>query len=77
MNDPDLKKFGQRLRLLRLERNLTQEKLAEQTNLHPTYIGGVERGERNIGLKNVLKISRALNAPPSELLQQFHGEKDE
>ena len=59
------------MRELRLAKGWTQEELAEHTGLHPTYIGGVERGERNLGLDNILKIARALGQRPSALLSVF------
>ena len=63
-----LLKYGNRVRALRNERHLSQEKLAEICNLHRTYIGSVERGERNISLKNIKKIADALSIPLSELM---------
>jgi len=52
----DLKLFGEAIRNKRLEQGLSQEKLAELCGLHRTYIGGIERGERNVSLLNILKI---------------------
>lgn len=71
MVDGKLLIFGRRLREIRLARGLTQEALAEKASLHPTYIGGIERGERNLGLSNLLKLSVALSVPPSSLLSVF------
>lgn len=59
--------FGTIVRQLRTKRNLSQEKLAELTGLHRTYISEVERGDRNISLVNIYKISQALNIRLSEL----------
>jgi transcriptional regulator with XRE-family HTH domain len=61
--------FGKRVRELRLERKLSQESLAELADLHRNYIGGIERGERNVGLLNVVAIAKALNVTPSVLLE--------
>lgn len=52
--------LGLNVRLAREAKQLTQEKLAERANLDPTYIGGIERGPRNPGIKNVAKLARAL-----------------
>lgn len=55
------KKIGLQLKKIRLSKNLTQEQLAELSNLHRTYIGSVERGERNITVKNLNKILVAMD----------------
>lgn len=62
----DLKRFGQRVRELRQASGLSQEALAERSGLHRTYVGGIERGERNVGVLNILKLSRALRIRPSD-----------
>ena len=59
--------FGKRVRELRMGLRLSQEELAEQAGLHRNYIGGVERGERNIGLLNVDRLAAALNSRLSDL----------
>lgn len=64
----DLKCIGARIRRLRGERGLAQDELAARAHLHRTYLGGVERGERNLGALNLIAIARALGVPPSELL---------
>ncbi len=60
--------FGQRVRASRLALDWTQERLADETGMHPTYIGDTERGERNVSLDNILKLSRALGVKPGALL---------
>lgn len=60
-------RFGQRVRELRRAKGLSQESLALTCNLDRTYIGGVERGERNISLVNIHKIALALSVPVEEL----------
>jgi transcriptional regulator with XRE-family HTH domain len=60
--------FGERLRELRLAKGLSQEQLAFNCELDRSYVGQVERGERNISLVNICKLAAALNLPPSELL---------
>jgi transcriptional regulator with XRE-family HTH domain len=52
--------FGRRIRDLRKARGLSQEELAERAGLHRTYVGGIERGERNPSLNNIGQIARAL-----------------
>ena len=59
--------FGRRLRKLRTEKGLSQEALALDCDLDRTYIGGIERGERNVSLINIEKIAAALSIPVREL----------
>jgi transcriptional regulator with XRE-family HTH domain len=61
------KHFGERVRELRKEKGFSQEALALACYLDRTYIGGVERGERNISLVNIHRIALALGLPPKEL----------
>jgi len=63
-----LKQVGDRIRDLRIAANLSQEKLAFACDLDRTYIGSVERGERNISALNLKKIAKALNVKPADLL---------
>ena len=58
--EPILLAFGQRVQELRKERNLSQEQLADLAGVHRTYIGMIERAEKNITLRNIEKIAIAL-----------------
>lgn len=60
--------FALNMKRIRLEKKLTQEKVAEAADLHPNYISSVERGERNISVCNIERIADALGVPMSELL---------
>lgn len=71
----ELHRFGARVRELRESLGISQEVLADRAGLHRTYLGGVERGERNIGLLNILRISAALEVPPEELLKSVQSRK--
>ncbi len=62
--------FAFNMKRVRLEKKLTQEKVAEGAELHPNYISSVERGERNISISNIEKIARALGVPMTELLTE-------
>jgi transcriptional regulator with XRE-family HTH domain len=65
--DPRIR-LGETIRKKRLLLGLSQEGLAERAHLHWTYIGGIERGERNVSLINIVKVARALGTTPSRLL---------
>lgn len=62
--------FGQKVRQFRNLKMLSQEELAELCGLHRTYVGSVERGERNITLKNAEKIAKALEQPLASFLSE-------
>lgn len=68
-----LKLFGAEIRRRRLELGLSQEELAALCDLHRTYIGSVERGERNVSLQNIVSIAHALKCKPSQLLAGIDG----
>lgn len=72
-NSNILEKFGKRIKLLRNEAKISQEELASISGLHRTYIGMIERGEKNITLKNIEKIAISLNIDISELLKDING----
>lgn len=59
--------FGQHVRKLRKEQDLSQEKLADLAEVHRTYIGMIERGEKNISILNIYKIARALKKDVKDL----------
>ncbi|NSL53537.1 helix-turn-helix domain-containing protein [Uliginosibacterium aquaticum] len=65
----DLQTFGRRLATLRKQRGWSQEKLALESGLARSYLGGVERGQRNIALLNILKLARTLECDPGELFR--------
>lgn len=64
-----LMRFGKNVQRIRKEKNISQEKLAEYAGLHRTYIGMIERFERNITLINAEKVARALGVNISELIK--------
>lgn len=67
MKNDILIKFGNRVREERGKRNISQEKFAEKVGVHRTYIGMVERAEKNITLKNIEKIANAFGIPIKDL----------
>ena len=68
------KVIGQRIRNYRTGQKLSQEKLAELSGCHPTYIGQVERGEKNATLESIEKIASALNISLSTLFEKLGAE---
>ena len=64
-----LKRFGARIRELRSAKGFSQEGFAAQCGLDRTYVGGIERGERNVALRNIELIAKALNLTISELMK--------
>lgn len=68
MHRAELKRFGENLRQYRIKKGLSQERLADLAGLHRTYIGGIERGERNVSLVNIVRLAKALEIKLVELL---------
>jgi transcriptional regulator with XRE-family HTH domain len=67
----DLKQLGSNIRRLRTMKDFSQEGFADAVGLHRTYMGGVERGERNISILNLLKIIRKLEVSPAEIFSDI------
>jgi transcriptional regulator with XRE-family HTH domain len=64
-----LVRFGQRVRELRIKAGMSQEAFAEKCGLDRTYVGGIERGERNLALRNINEIARGLGISLATLMQ--------
>ena len=71
------KVLGQRIRNYRNTKGLSQEKLAELSGCHPTYIGQLERGEKNATIESIEKISSALNVSLSKLFENIGTQETE
>lgn len=65
----ELQQFGKRLAELRKERGWSQEKLALESGIARSYLGGVERGHRNIAVLNILRLARTLGCEPGQLFR--------
>ncbi len=63
-----LKQFGANLREHRSRTGLSQEKLAAKAGIDRTYVGGAERGERNVALVNIVRLAEALGVEPAQLM---------
>ena len=77
VNKKLLKDFGARVRELRLARSLSQEQLAELTGFHRTYIGMIERGERNLSLTNLAVFAKTFDIEIAELITRTRGTRKE
>ncbi len=69
MKTDTLVQFGLRVRQLRLERELSQEDLAELADLHRNYVSQIEGGRRNVSLLNILKLAQGLKVRPTKLIE--------
>jgi len=69
MKKTSLVRLGENIKHFRKKRGLSQEKLAGLANLHRTYVGGVERGERNISLLNLVHLADALEVSVADLVE--------
>lgn len=76
MNSDILFKFGRKVQERRRYLGLSQERLAELAGLHRTYIGMIERGEKNITLRNIEKLAKALKIPIYKLLKKIENDKN-
>ncbi len=74
IKDDNLEKLGLNIRRIRKKEKMTQEKLGIESGLDRSYIGGIERGERNLSILNMLKIAKALHIDPPLLLENFRLE---
>ena len=71
------KAVGQRIRNYRTQKGLSQEKLAELSGCHPTYIGQLERGEKNATLESIERITAALGITLSKLFEKLDGQESD
>jgi transcriptional regulator with XRE-family HTH domain len=68
--------LGRAIRRVRLEQNVSQEELGYRAGLHRTYVGGIERGEKNPSYENLRKLARALRMGASDLLREAEAEEE-
>ena len=75
--EPDdlLREVGDTIRRLRAARGFSQEAFAQEARLNRAYMGGVERGQRNVGVVNLYRIARALDMSLAELFAEVEGSK--
>jgi transcriptional regulator with XRE-family HTH domain len=65
--------FGRRVRAIRKRQDMSQDDLARETDIHPTSIGRIERGGREVKLTTILRLAHGLDAEPGELLDKLKG----
>ena len=68
LKNPILIQFAKKVKMRRCELGLTQEELAERAHMHVNYIGAIERAVRNVSLKKIVDLARALELSPKELM---------
>lgn len=71
--DELLKRFGDRVRTLRKKTGLSQEAFADRCGLDRSYVGGIERGERNVSLRNIALVAQSLDISISELMKGLNS----
>ena len=74
--DKAVREFANRVRELRAARGWSQERLAEETDLHRTYVGGIERALRNVSIFNIAKLAHAFGVPIAELFYRSRKPKE-
>ena len=72
--NPECVRFGHHLREIRKQKGYSQESFADHAEVHRTYLGGLERGERNPTLTVLVKLAVALNVPLAKLMQGIEKE---
>ncbi len=72
-----VKQFGERVKYYRKSKGLSQEKLSEYCELHPTYIGQIERGEKNASLDTIMRICKGLEVSPESLFEKLDYEREQ
>lgn len=73
MGHPSIQLFGETVRYFRNLLNITQEELADRAGFHRTYIGQIERSERNPAFKNIVTLCQALRVPLTEFFSYYEG----
>lgn len=74
-NTPILNLLANNIKYYRVKMKISQEKLAELAELHPTYISNIEQGKRNLSLQNVYQIAKAFDMSVSDLLKEIKDDK--